>query len=70
MTEKTYAPHTHTGRTGPLDPTLERAHLLALWEADPLSVSLSQFSEPLDAGWISTGVPAPRASEGRVDGPK
>lgn len=42
MTKKTYAPHDHSGRTGPLDPTVERAHLFAKWEEEELTTTIPQ----------------------------
>ena len=37
MTNKTPSLQKHSGMTGPLDPVMERAHLLAKWEERELT---------------------------------
>lgn len=68
MTKKAYAPHTHTGRTGPLDPTMERAHLLARWEEEEFTATVPlAMSVPEDA-WLFAEVPASPPSGDPVGG--
>jgi hypothetical protein len=47
----------HSGLTGPLDPTVERAHLLAKWEEDELTTVVPMA--PLGDDWFLTDDPAP-----------
>ena len=48
--KKIFNPTAHTGLTGPLDPTVERAHLLAKWEEDELTTVVPMA--PLTDDWL------------------
>lgn len=44
MTQQNFNPRTHSGLTGPLDPTVERAHLLARWDEEELTATVPKAS--------------------------
>lgn len=54
-TKKQFEPHQHSGATGPLDPTVERAHLLARWEEEELTATVPMA--PLEDDWLLDNVP-------------
>jgi hypothetical protein len=54
---QTYKPHSHSGNTGPLDPIVERAHLLAKWEEEELTSTVPMA--PLEDDWLLENVPTP-----------
>lgn len=62
MPQPNYDPHAHSGRTGPLDPAMERAHLLARWDEEELTATIPQAdllsAEPLDDDWMADPSPA------------
>ncbi|MNT98737.1 hypothetical protein D3C72_2413870 [compost metagenome] len=62
MTKKRYTPHDHSGRTGPLDPTLERAHLFAQWDDEMLAAFIPQAPKASDTPFSQ----APAAGPGKV----
>lgn len=68
MTKKAYAPHTHTGRTGPLDPTMERAHLLARWEEEEFTATVPLAMAVPEDDWLFAEVPASPPSGVPLDG--
>lgn len=44
MTQQNFNPRSHSGLTGPLDPTVERAHLLARWDEEELTATVPKAS--------------------------
>jgi hypothetical protein len=54
-TKKNTEFHQHSGATGPLDPSVERAHLLARWEEEELTATVPMA--PLEDDWLLDSVP-------------
>jgi hypothetical protein len=63
--KKIFNPTAHSGLTGPLDPALERAHLLAKWEEDELTTVVPMA--PLSDDWLyaEDAGPQPPTRRGR-----